>query len=248
MEEFKEKYKKPFYDLDEPRVDLPETFTIVSCPNCSTEIPADNLYVENQIGKCKSCAAMFSIEDDIKELRKSSHKIKQNVLRPAGIEMFQFQDQFEISFEPSFSWLEWIVFMLYCMISVIGIPMSIKFSNIYPLASLTILPTILLYYYVKRRKEKHRVILAIDNQQLSILWRPKKLHQDKAYNIEDIHQLFVKPRTDMAVWTIFMIVDEGQGQEHIKLASLTNGPQAKYLEQEIEAYLKIEDVHVPGEK
>jgi len=247
LEELKETYKKPFYDPDDLRVELPQNFKILCCPNCATEIPADNLNINENVGKCNSCSAVFSIDEEIKGLKKGPNKLKQEILRPAGIEMFQFQNQFEISVAQPMAWAEWPFLIIFFILFMGGIGASVESSSFYPFLIMTVIPSIINFLYYIRRKEKHRVILAIDDQHLDIMWRPKKLHHDKTYKVADISQLYTKYKADLGTWQIYMIIDEGEGQKHVKLTSVHSASQAKYLEQEMEAYLKIQDVHVPEE-
>ncbi len=247
MEEYKGAYKKLHKDYAEDRVELPKTFKILSCPNCSTELPTENLNLDKNLGKCNSCNAVFSIEDDLRDLHKAPQKIKQEILRPEGIELFHYHDNFTAYFDQPMAPIEWPFIFAYMIAFIAGIGASFELKSFIPFLALTVGFSVLHYLYYLRRKEKHKVILEIDDQYLNILWRPRKFIVDKSYHIKDIDQLYVKARSDNAVWFLFMIVDEGQGQKHVKLTSMNSASKAKYLEQEIEAYLDIQDVEVPEE-
>ena len=49
----------------------------------------------------------------------------------------------------------------------------------------------------------------------------------------------------MGYYTIHMIINGLEGQKHEKLMTVKTLSKAKYLEQEIERYLKISDREVP---
>ena len=247
MKEYKEPFKEPLFNFEEERVELPESFKIICCPNCSTEIPADNLNIAEKIGKCGSCQGVFSIQKDISGLQNSPKKIKQEILRPEGIELFHFRDELEISFDQPMAWLEWGFLILYSIFFIVGVGMSTEMGIILPFISLSVLPSVFSFFYYLRKKAKHRVFISIDDQYLNIMWRPKKLHIDQSYSIKDIQQAYVKYNPNIGLWVVYMIADLGKGQKHIKLASVKTASKAKYLEQEIESHLNIQDVVVPEE-
>ena len=247
MEELEEPFKDPLYRIDDERVELPATFKIVCCPNCETTVPSSDLNISEKVGKCGSCQAIFSIEKDIQKLHSSPQKIKQEILRPEGIELFYFGDELEITFEQPIGWLEWVLLFLLVIPFIAGIGMSIELGTILPFILLTLLPVALIALYAYRKKAKHRVVISIDELDLNIMNKPRKLKVDQHYSIKHIQQLYVKHRPDIGVWRLCMIVDEGNGQKHVNLSSLKSASKAKYLEQEIEAHLNIQDVVVPEE-
>ena len=247
MEEYKESYKDPVSDFEKDRVDLPDTFRIICCPNCASEVPADNLNINDKIGKCGSCQAVFSIEKDIQGLQLNKQKIKQEILRPEGIELFEFKEEMEISFEQPMTAFEWVMFTVVMIAFMGGSIVSVESKNIYPFLFIAIVPTVLSLLYYIRRKSKHRKFITIDDHYLDIIWRPNLFNTNQRYAINDISQLYVKPNPNMGDWQLIVIIDEGHGQKHVKLSSVNSISKAKYLEQVIEAQLGIQDVVVPEE-
>ena len=247
MEEYKESHKDPISDFEDERVDLPETFRIICCPNCASEVPADHLNINDKIGKCGSCQAVFSIEKDIQGLQLNKQKIKQEILRPEGIELFEFKEELEISFEQPMNGFEWVMFIVVMIAFMGGSIVSIETQNVYPFLAFAIVPTILSILYYIRRKSKHRKFIFIDDHYLSIMWRPNLFNTNQRYAIDDISQLYVKFNPNMGDWQLRMIIDEGHGQKHVKISSVNTASKAKYLEQVLEAQLGIQDVVVPEE-
>lgn len=247
MEEHKESYKPLHKHKEQDRVELPKTFKILCCPNCDSELPTENLNLDKNLGKCNSCNAVFSIENELIDLQKGPQKIKQEILRPEGVELFHYQNNFAAYFDQPIAPIEWPFVFIYVIAFIAGIGASLELQTIIPFLILSVGSSLLHYLYYLTRKERHRVILEIDEGYLNILWRPRKFIVDKSYKIEDIHQFYVKARSDKAVWYLYMIVDEGQGQKHIKLTSTYSASKTKYLEQEIESYLNIQDAEVPEE-
>lgn len=77
---------------------------------------------------------------------------------------------------------------------------------------------------------------------MTIKYRPKNLKKDKAYAAYEIDQLYLKHSSDgLGHFTIHMMVNGLEGQKHEKLITVNTLSKAKYLEQEIEWYLNIED-------
>ncbi len=244
-----EEYKKPiesFLELDylSPKKEIP--FTKICCPSCDTHVHSDNLNINDKIAKCGTCHIVFPFQQDISSFTQVSQKIKQEILRPEGIELFYYKNELDISFDQPLVWFEWIIGSFFALIffPVLAITIEEGF-NIYAFLFFGIPMLLTALYFIWR--SKHKIFLNIDRQHLNIQWRPNKLKKDKSYPIQDIHQLYVKKRKDVGYWDIKMIVDQGQGHKHIRLCSVNSVSKAKFLEQEIERHLGIQDIVVPEE-
>jgi len=252
-EKYKQAYKKPLHKLDDKRVELPKAIKQICCPTCNSEVPNEEVNIHDKIAKCNSCEGIFSFEDQISELKhtnqqlKKTQKIKQEILRPEGIELFYYGDDLEIVFEQPATWLEWLFLPIGLMTILPGIIISLDEKIIGPALLLSFLPAFIITAYSYWRYKKHRVFISVDEKELLVQWRPRKLKFDKAFSTKDITQIYVKKRPDLNLYAIKMIVDNGDGQKHINLTSIKSASKAKFLEQEIEKYLKIQDVVVPEE-
>ena len=145
------------------------------------------------------------------------------------------------------TWIEWVLLILFSLFWIAGIGASLERATILPFLALSVVPSVIGYVYYLRRKAKHRKFISIDDDYLSIMWRPRKFKTNQRYAINDICQLYVKHIPDLGNWQVCMIIDKGQGQRHIKLTSVNTISKAKYLEQKIESHLNIQDVVVPEE-
>ena len=102
------------------------------------------------------------------------------------------------------------------------------------------------FIYQVLNSSKNKTYIDINAQSLSIKSRPKNLKKDKTYTVDEIDQLYLKYAADgSGYFSIYMIVNGMEGQKHEKLLTLNTLSKAKYLEQEIERYLNIEDRKVP---
>lgn len=246
LDDYKNPIEKELFDLPDLEAAPSKPFTKICCPSCNSEIAAANLNINDKIGKCDGCNAVFPFTQELQLFNTTTQKVKQEILRPEGIEMFYYKDELDISFNQPDSWAEWL---FYLIIPFIVVPPSMGMAESGAGAAAMILPALaffiaMVYFF---RSKKHKVFVTIDKQYLNIAWRPTKLIKDKKYAVRDINQLYVKKRKDTSSWNVWMIVDKGKGQEHVKLTSLKSISKAKFLEQEIERQLGIQDVVVPEE-
>jgi len=86
----------------------------------------------------------------------------------------------------------------------------------------------------------------MDDVYFNIQWRPKKFVKDQRFLVTDIDQIYIKDYHGYN--QVMMIVNQPSGQKHVPLIMVRGISKARFLEQEIEKYLKIEDRQVPEEK
>jgi len=103
----------------------------------------------------------------------------------------------------------------------------------------------LLSYLILRVTQKKYV--TVNDRYVIIQLKPKFLSKIKVYNVQDIDQIYVYKNPNGSYWDVKMILNEGKGQKHVKLTTLNSASKAKFLEQEIEQHLQIQDVVVPEE-
>lgn len=237
-----EKYKLELGALDsEPY----SGYKKICCTSCNSEIPADNININDKIAKCNNCNVVFSFQEGISDLL-NQRKIKQEVIRPEGIDIFYFQDDLDITIQQPLTPLEAVGIFLLPFFAFIFTLLFFKgkitflFPGIFWM--LTLYPVINMLF-----RSRHKINLSIDDNFLSIKWRPKKFHKDKYYPVQDINQIYTK--TENGQSSIYMILNGANGQKHVKLIALIDSlSKARYLEQEIEWHLGIEDREVPEEK
>lgn len=219
-------------------------FKRIKCPSCDSVTPADNLNINDKIAKCNSCDIVFPFEESISDLLRF-HKPKQEVIRPEGIEIFDYQDELELSIHQPLALFDMIPLIIISFITlIVSIAFFTKGIPIYiPLISwvLTMFPV----YNLFQRKH-HKIFFNIDDKYLHIRWRPKKWIRDRKFEINNIDQIYVK--TVHGHNSLFMITNGPDGQKHTKLfTQIMSLSKARYLEQEIEKHLQIADREVPEE-
>ena len=239
--------KEPVHDhklkLKNLSKELPLGYKNIHCPSCHNELPADNLNINDKIGKCHHCNVVFSFQGEIKEML-SLTEPKQEVIRPEGIDLFHFQDELEISIGQPFTPLEAIALSILPTVAFFLTMISIKQGLTFMWAGLFWVISGLLFYILLNRN-KHKIFINVDNERLDIQWRPKKMMKDKSFSIGEIDQIYVKKNVSTGGIGLNMIVNGESGQKHVTLiAGLKSFTKARYLEQEIERHLGLKDQKV----
>ena len=104
----------------------------------------------------------------------------------------------------------------------------------------------LYFIYRALNYSKNKTYIDINDRALSIKYRPKNFKKDKTFDAVEIDQLYIRHAVDgSGHYSIYMIINGLKGQKHEKLINVNTLSKAKYLEQEIEGYLKIEHRKVP---
>jgi len=221
-------------------------FQKVHCPSCQLGVVAENINLDKSIAKCSNCDVIFSIADDVGKIL-SKEESKSEFFRPEGIDLFFYKDDMEITVqEQTKGWeMLWVV----CFLFLAGFCLAYFFkegSNIaLPIAGVGVLGMVY-FIYEWITYSKYKTYIDINNKSLSYKSRPKNVKKDRTYEVEEIDQLYIQHSTDgLGLFNIQMIINSLEGQKHIKLITVNTLSKAKYLEQEIERYLNIEDRKVP---
>ena len=238
---------KPAEKLELPKIkkEFPKVFKNVSCPSCSEAVPAENLNLQNSVAKCGSCHAIFSIEEEIAEI-KVKGEMKQEIFRPEGIDLFYYKDDLEITMDGHVN--QWDIVGLFLFFSAAGFGIPLHLFEGMPILFLmiAILGTLFFIFRLMNYK-KNRTIIDINDRSLTVKHRPNNLKKDRTFLAEDIDQVYLKYSKTQGTMQgtyfldIYVIVNGSKGQQHQKLLSVNTLTKAKYLEQEIEKYLGIED-------
>jgi hypothetical protein len=221
----------------------------INCPSCTTSIPADNLNIQSNIGKCDNCDGIFSFEDQVNQLS-LRQDITQEILRPEGLELNYFNDELNISMKQPWSAIEISIISLF---PILALMLTVLIAETVPSTPLSraIIITMLIaaligyigYFFIRQR---HKLHIHIDDRNMYLERRPQKFIKDKTYPINEIDQVYVKNTASGN--GLFMIVNGTSGQKHIPLIHyIANRTKAKFIEQEIERQIGIDDRRVPAE-
>ncbi len=241
IERYKEVEK---LELREIKKEFPKVFKKVHCPSCHEEVIADNLDLQNSLAKCNSCHVIFSIEEEVESV-KINKEVKQEVLRPEGIDLFHFRENLDITVQQHISGFDIFGIIFLPILALFSVLLYfLKGASIY----FPIIFTIGTAYFIYKvlNYSKNKIYIDINDKLLSIKYRPRNFNKDKTFNATEIDQLYLKQSSDgMGYYTIYMIINGVEGQRHEKLMTAKTLSKAKYLEQEIEQYLHIKQRDVP---
>ena len=236
-----EDYKLKMKDLSR---ELPLGSKEVKCPSCSNETPGVNINIIDKVGKCDHCNIIFSLEKEVADIHTTT--LKQEVIKPEGIDLFYFQDDLDITVRQPLTGVD--------LFSIIFIPLiAIGLTLAYVNVGLPLMWPLLFWFLSGwslinlLSRNKHKIYLTIDDQNMEVKWRPKKLMRDKIYPVHEIDQIYAK-RFPSGGSGLYMIVNGDNGQKHVPLIrGLESLSKARFLEQEIEKHLQIKDREIPEE-
>ena len=238
-------YKDPYKPLELHKLKKNKHVGI-HCPKCDTATPADNLNIQDKIGKCSSCDSVFSFENTLVSL--APLDATPDLKRPQGIDFIELNDEIEFSLTPPYSvWhsISGFVFPL-VVAGLIGIYFDKGYiSLLYYAGAFSAISLYSIYRLIRTKYEK--IYVTIDKNDLHIIRRPDNANSDKKFSIVEIEQVYIKLDPNGG-WALHMVLNKVDGQKHVKLIErFTDYSKAKYLEQEIERYLGIENRKVIGE-
>lgn len=243
IEQYKSAKKLKLKNL---KKEFPKVFKKINCPSCENEVAADNVNLQNSIAKCSSCNVIFSIQEEVDNI-KTKKEIKQQTLRPEGIDLFYYRDELDITIQQHIQGFDlWAIsFSPLIAFSLIAFYYLEEFTI--PLY-IPIIFSLLAFYFIYKafNYSNYKTYIDVNNSSLSIKHRPKNFRKDKMYAADEIEQLYLKPSNESGGhYTINLIINGLEGQKHEKLMTVNSLSKAKYLEQEIEQYLNIIDREVP---
>jgi len=236
----KHKFKLDLSEVEDASI---ESFVRIECPSCGCLVNSDGLELTKVIAKCSSCHAVFPFD---KELGKLKSKIDKATIfqQPSDVEKFYFGDELDLSVLQTATFLEG-------MAAIFGpIFGLITFMAYYKGKMSFIIPAIILlitaYFIINLfNLKRHKTHVRVGSSEIYVEHRPKKGRKDVSFYSRDVDQLYVYKYTNMngaQVYGVKIVVNDGSGQKHEKLlGNLKTIREAKFIEQEIEAYLKIKD-------
>jgi len=239
--EYKEHYKLKLKKLKDLET---KNYHEVNCPKCQANILGDGININDKIAKCDACGVVFSFQNEIAHLSQPQ-RIKQEIFRPEGIDIFQFRNELDFTIQQPYSITQGIL-------GGLGIPFALIFlvayllkggGLIFPALFFSLLSIYPIYSWINHSKRK--IYVNIDKQSVNIKMKPKEITKDKSYDKTNIEQLYIKRNQATGHYDIYMIANGLEGQKHIRLIpNLDSKSKARYMEQEIEKHLGIIDREV----
>jgi len=241
--EYKEKIKTPF----------PQTIIHLDCPECNTPVKAQNINLDKTTAKCDHCDSIFNFENEM-----PPYRAKPEVFLPKGIEVLKLRSELEIQYKwrktvnSGFMTLFTIIWNAMILPFAIGAILSgqimvLLFMSVHLIAGISLM-------YNLFSNLLNTTYVSVDENQLSIEHRPLRqpFGGDTYVPVEEIDQVYinryVSSRTNgVPNYAFGVTVIEKSGKKNQVLKGLKHPDQARYIEQEIEFFLGIDDRKVRGE-
>lgn len=226
----------------------------LQCPNCQSVIRYEDMNIDKLIAKCHHCHTVFGFETQVRNAQRQ----RAEVLLPPGIEATSFLSELDIRI----SWRKtsnsgfFVFFTLFWNAIVIPFAVGAIISGnwmILLFLSLHLLVGLSFLYYTLSLF-LNTTYVTINSREISVLHKPLKMpfYADRTVSVDRVQQLFidkyVQSKTNGQPNYAYGVYAHLNNENHIKLIrGLKNPDQARYIEQEMERFLNIEDKAVEGE-
>ena len=244
-QKYKSNYKEKIDELISSNPDQ-KKYQEICCPKCDSGINAENLNIQDSIGKCGECNVVFSFAEQLEQ--KILSTTNDLMGKPNGFEVFESERFSEISMQQPPPLL-YILLLSFLPLLIIIFTVNYFKNDIawayYPMMTLISVFLFSAYRLIRRRDQK--IFMTIESGKFTREYRPHNLHRPLKLDTEQIQQIYVT-KSDGGI-NLKAIINEDGGQKHIVLIPrLENLIHAKFLEQELEKILKIKNKPVPGEQ
>lgn len=229
----------------------------LNCPACRAPIFADDINILKTIAKCKSCSNVFDFNDKIKGSGDLPARYRKEIVIPPGIEVLHLMRELEIMIKWRRSAKTFTLFFAIFWNVFIGIFTLVAFfaGGYFMLAFM--IPFILAGIYLIYSSAGYMLnttYITVDEQRISLTHKPINflIQKDRHFSTTEIKQIFVRKYTvgstngnPVYAYAVDMQLQNGKTLNLVK--ELHSVDYARYIEQEIEYYLKIKDRPVDGE-
>jgi hypothetical protein len=229
----------------------------LNCPECNTPIFADDINLVKTIAKCKSCNNLFDFNNIFADPKTFPTRYRKEIVIPPGIEVLHLMSELEIMIKWRRSAKTFTLFFALFWNVFIGV-MSIfmlALGEIFPI--LFLIPFLLVGVYLIYASLGYALntsYITVDDQRLSVTHKPINflIQKDKHFSPTEIEQLFVRKyevgkTNGQPVYAYAVDLILKSGKKHTLVKELHSVEYARYIEQEIEYYLKIKDRPADGE-
>lgn len=228
----------------------------LNCPDCRYPIQADEVDLVKTIAKCKSCNNIFEFGEYLKG-KELPGRFRKEIVIPPGIEVLHLMDELEIMVKWRQSSKKFTMFFALFWNAFIAFVSAIVVlsGELFPI--LFMIPFILVGIYLMYASIGYLVnttFITVDENRLSLDHRPLKflIQKDRHFHPDDIEQVFVRryevgKANDKPIYAFEVSLKLKNGKKQKLVKEMHSIEHARYIEQEIEYFLKIKDRPVSGE-
>lgn len=226
----------------------------LTCPNCEASIRAGDINIDMLIAKCHHCHTVFSFEDEFTKVARQ----RAEVPMPPGIEAYSYPSELSIEIQWRRMMSGFLTFFtIFWNLILIPFILIAIFQGewiIFLFIALHLFVGVALAYYTIAML-LNTTYITVDRYKLIVEHKPLPVisYKDQEVTIADINQLFIEKyiasRTNGRPDFAYMVrYAKKNSSDHVTLMrGLRKHEQARYIEQEIERFLEIEDRPVEGE-
>lgn len=233
---------------------------LIQCPQCHNIVSAANIDLEKLIAKCDQCNRVFPFDHQV-ETDLAFPTLQPEMLIPDGLEVLKLQSELEIrvnwfraSSKGGFAFLLmfttiWNLILLPFVITAFatGQFQILLFTSLHILVG-----TGLLYYLASVFLNTTTVNVTDRYLEIETSPLPTPFRKDRQISSQDVSQLYVSKyvasRTNGRPNFAYALYAKLKSGVTLKLVKGMNRETQKYLEYEIERFLRIEDTTINGEE
>lgn len=230
----------------------------LNCPDCQFPIPYEDINIVKTIAKCKSCNNIFEFTKEREERGEFPSVLRSEPLViPPGIEVLKLMNELEImvKWRDSGSFFT-IIFAFFWNVFISVFVIALVMSGQYDMF-LFLIPFIAVGIYLIYAGIGYLInttYITVDDERLAVEHKPINflIQKDKYFLPEDIQQLYVKryevgKANEKPVYAFSVELMQKNRREVNLIKGLHSVEYARYIEREIETYLKIKDRSIDGE-
>lgn len=229
----------------------------LNCPECRAPIFYGDVNIVKTIAKCKSCNNIFDFDDKLGGSKELPGRYRKEIVIPPGIEVLHLMSELEIMVKWRQSVKTFTFFFAIFWNAFIAIFSLIVFASGGYIMMLFLAPFILVGMYLIYSSAGYMLnttYITVDEQRISLTHRPINflIQKDKHFSTSQVNQIFVRKYSvgttnGNPVYAFAVDMKLNSGKQINLVKELHAVDYARYIEQEIEYYLKIKDRPMPGE-
>ena len=236
-------------------------YSLLECPSCATLVSEDDINIQKTIAKCSNCGVVFNFEEQVETpVIHRREKQKPEVFLPKGVEILELRESLDIELSWGKKWYEniFMLFFTFAWNAFIAVFVVMALSSggfgMLPFMSVHILVGIGLIYY-QLTTFFNRTYVTANRYHINIEHKPIPVpfYGNKLIEVSEIDQLFVhkyvkstsKNGTRSYSHAVKMMLKSGRVEQLIK--GIDYYDQARFIEQELERFLGIQDRRVGEE-
>jgi predicted Zn finger-like uncharacterized protein len=227
--------------------------TQLNCPNCKSSIAANDINISQLIAKCANCGQVFNFSQGSVSLGRQ----RPEIVIPPGIEAYSLLSElnFEISWRRSSSSFLTFFTILWNLFLIPFVGVAIFSGEFFILAfiSLHLLVGVSLLYYTIATFVNTTYVM-VDRHRVTIEHKPMRMpfYPNRDIPVREIKQLYTKryvagTTNNKPNHAFQLCLKKTNGVEVVLIKGLKNPDHARYVEQEVERFLDIDDLPVKGE-